>query len=1165
MIMFQILVNLILNFITLLSRNPWWTKWSVIPVFIFLNFTSLMAQEQQLSFEHVTGTNGISLGKINAIMQDNNGFIWLSDQTNRCIVRYDGNTMKRYAYDQGKPNTLPGYYPECFATDSSGIIWIGFWGQGFARFDPVAETFTHYVHDPDDLSSLADNSISTILIDRTGTVWLGTALGLDRMDVTTGTFTHFKNDPDDPSSLSNDFVRMVYEDKQGEIWVGTGLAFDNSNDGGLNRLDKNTGTFTRYVHDPDDPTTLIDNKVRAILEDSYGNFWVGTRGDGLHLMDREAGTFKRLTQNPSDPEALSRPRVNGREDHITFLVEDAEKQVWIGTLNNGVLRYDPGSGSRVHYGKKEDNSGTYVDNSGWAAFASPNGIVWLSTQYDLQLYKIDLFNTYFPMTNEEYRIISFLEEPGSVFWYGTDSGLIQKNLNSGTTKTYTSEPNKKNSLSSNGINELVRDNDGFFWLATVNGLNKFDPRSETFTRYYIDGQENSGIMATGILSLLIDSEQNFWIGTDGIGVMFFDKNSGEFRRINETAYYRVYSFLEDYSKNVWRTTPNGLARTNLIADEGNYYLDGLQVSEIFIDSDSIIWAGSDNGLYQYDRQHDIFNRHDLEASVSSLNEDGDKNLWIASSVGLIRLNKNNGEKIVYGRQNGISSDNMRFSRISKTSDGKFIISSDSYAGTYVFYPGKIELVNDSINVFLTGIKINDEAIIPSSNGPLKESIYKATQLFLKHDQHTFSIDLSRIDYRNADNRAIEYYLENYDISWRRSVSGESAAYYKVPPGKYNFRIRASGTRTGSIAEKNILISIAPPWWKTGWAYSFYGLVFIAGIFAVDRLQRKRLLDREREKSRNKELEQAKEIKKAYAELENAHKNLQSTQSQLIHAEKMASLGELTAGIAHEIQNPLNFVNNFSEVNKELIDELRQAIIKNDLKEIEVILKDLDENEGKVITHGKRAEGIVKSMLQHTRGSTGEKELTDINRLADEYLRLAYHGFRAREKTFNASFKTELDPNLPKISVVPQDIGRVMLNLINNAFYAVSETQKKRAKEIAVAQSLPVPQAGSKLEAGSTYKPEVIVSTQRVGSPSGAGGSKGQTIEIRVQDNGEGIPEQVRDKIFQPFFTTKPTGQGTGLGLSLSYDIVKAHGGSLEVVSKEGEGSEFIIQLPVNSL
>ncbi len=276
---------------------------------------------------------------------------------------------------------------------------------------------------------------------------------------------------------------------------------------------------------------------------------------------------------------------------------------------------------------------------------------------------------------------------------------------------------------------------------------------------------------------------------------------------------------------------------------------------------------------------------------------------------------------------------------------------------------------------------------------------------------------------------------------------------------------------------------------------------------------------------------------AYQELQAALSELKATQQQLIQSEKMASLGELTAGIAHEIQNPLNFVNNFSEVNNELLDDSKEAITNNDQEEIEAIFKDIKENESKVTTHGKRAESIVKGMLLHSRRSSGQKELTDINALADEYLRLSYHGFRAKDKSFNADFKLEADKSLPKIEVVTQDIGRVLLNLINNAFYAVD----KRAKENE-----------------ADYKPEVIVSTSS--SPFGEGGNRG--VKISVKDNGPGIPPELKDKIFQPFFTTKPTGQGTGLGLSLSYDIVKAHGGELKVETKAGEGASFTVILPL---
>jgi len=282
-----------------------------------------------------------------------------------------------------------------------------------------------------------------------------------------------------------------------------------------------------------------------------------------------------------------------------------------------------------------------------------------------------------------------------------------------------------------------------------------------------------------------------------------------------------------------------------------------------------------------------------------------------------------------------------------------------------------------------------------------------------------------------------------------------------------------------------------------------------------------------------ELEQKrKAIEETNTALQKSLEELKAAQAQLIQSEKMASLGELTAGIAHEIQNPLNFVNNFSEVSTELVDEMNEEIDKGNLEDVKQIAQDLKQNLGKINHHGKRAGDIVKGMLQHSRSSSGIKELTDVNALADEYLRLAYHGLRAKDKTFNAAMKTDYDESIGLIKIIPQDIGRVVLNLITNAFYAVTE-RKKLAVE--------------------GYEPVVTVTTKKFSD----------RVEVHVKDNGTGIPQKVLEKIFQPFFTTKPTGQGTGLGLSLSYDIVKTHGGELKVETKEGEGAEFIISLPLN--
>jgi signal transduction histidine kinase len=362
---------------------------------------------------------------------------------------------------------------------------------------------------------------------------------------------------------------------------------------------------------------------------------------------------------------------------------------------------------------------------------------------------------------------------------------------------------------------------------------------------------------------------------------------------------------------------------------------------------------------------------------------------------------------------------------------------------------------------------------------------------------------------------------------------QSKNYFNLSPGAYTFRVATRGItgQWGDPAEFSF--RIFPPWWLTWWAYLAYAIIAIGGIGAIVQYRSRRL------KKENRLLEE--KVSQRTDELRETISNLKSTRTQLIQSEKMASLGELTAGIAHEIQNPLNFVNNFSEVSSELLIELKEELGKGDIDEAKAISDDVIQNLEKITHHGRRADAIVKGMLAHSRSGKGEKEPTDLNALAEEYLKLSYHGLRARDKNFNADFKTDFDPNLPKVNVVPQDIGRVLLNLINNAFQACAYE--------------------------GIENPKVTVTTARAGSPSGAGG-RAPAIQITVSDNGPGIPDSIKDKIFQPFFTTKPTGQGTGLGLSLSYDIVKAHGGELKVETKEGSGltageagTEFTILLP----
>ena len=1086
---------------------------------LFLAINS-SAQTQQVKFNPVTGTNGVSLGKINAIIKDKYGFIWFSDQSNRCIIKFDGSHMTRYQNDPKNPNTLGGYYPECLFADTSGNIWIGFYGMGFDKFDPVKNIFTHYRNSKKDAASLSNDFVSAILIDHLGNIWVGDYGGLDLLDQKTGKFKHFSNKAGDSSSLSCNKVRALYEDREGVLWVGTGFPFDDINEGGLNRYNRSAGTFTRYMSDPKNPKTLINDKVRAILEDSYGNFWVGTKGDGLHTLNRKTGLFTRYTYNLAKPGQLSRTPVKDSWDHITFITEDADKKIWIGTLSDGIIRYDPLTKKVTHYGSSDDKSGALKDTSSWCANATPEGLIWLSTQ-QANLFKIDIYNTIIPHFENKANntIISGLEEGDSVKWIGTVSGLVRKDLRNGTTRRFVNESNNPNSLSNNMVTGIIKDKQGDFWIGTINGLNHFNLKSGKFTRYKYDPGKvinNSNI----INNLCEDSDSNIWVSTTGSGIYMVNRQTEKFTTYkNDPA--DINTLSNDYvtdmivsGDNLWVGTFNngGLNKLNRHTGKFTHYLPGLIIGCIYKDAAGIIWIGTAGGLFQYDKRLDIFNSNAEEnvgnniVEIASITGDNEDNLWIATRSGIFMLNKKRDQLIHYGKENGIPADIFFNWRAAHTlRDGELMFGYDG--GYFTFYPDKIKNASNKTQLYFTRFWLDNKEIIPGKTGALQESLYNTKEIRLNHDQNVFSFSATFIDFRNTSDKKILYKLENYDQEWHSSGAEERIQYFNLPHGKYILRIKTANTSNGEWIEKSISIIISPPWWSTWWAYCIYGLCLLAGIFFTDRIRRKVVIERERAKTKERELAQAKQIEKAYKQLEITHETLKATQSQLIQSEKMASLGELTAGIAHEIQNPLNFVNNFSEVSVELVNELKEEINKANIplsqkESIEIIANDLIQNQEKIAHHGKRADAIVKSMLQHSRTSSSQKEPTDINALADEYLRLSYHGLRARDKTFNATIKTDFDESIEKINVVPQDIGRVLLNLFTNAFYAVTE---KNAQQI------------------EGYEPTVSVSTKKINDK----------VEIKVSDNGNGIPQKVLDKIFQPFFTTKPTGQGTGLGLSLS--------------------------------
>jgi signal transduction histidine kinase/streptogramin lyase len=818
------------------------------------------------------------------------------------------------------------------------------------------------------------------------------------------------------------------------------------------------------------------------------------------------------------------------------------------------------------------------------------GLLWLGTRPGLykqapKKQQMDLFRFRAGVPNglPSDSIQYLFEDSKKRLWIGTANGLSLYQAVHDNFEVFRNNPSNSSSISNNNIKTVQEDADGKIWVGTQNGLNQFQETTGSFKRFFFSPKEIND--CTFIFS---DKQQRLWLSIKNKGVFVLDKNTGSIvksfvpddKNSASLSSKRIDVFYQDSRRNIWLGDRGdnefGLYRLNEGEDGFTHYLpvsgdstsiSSNEISFVAEDGKKRLWIGTDVGLNLYDYDQNIFTvfRTNMLSSTNFFTTDKKGQPWFAtySSGGLVSVNVEKGIITAFDESKGLLQNDLYFGpngRIVQDEFGRFWLPTqrglsvfDPETKSFVSYFEKdgfqpynrkyviIKTSNGDIwvgstnglnrivpanllnkdttvpSIVITQMSINDSLYSKPDGVIFEQSVAYTNAIELEYWQKDLSFDFVALHYLRSEDNQYSWKLENYDKNWSAPSKERRASYTNLTPGKYVFRVKASNA-DGVWNEEGIFltITILPPWWLTWWAYTIYVLLFL-GALRIFSLWRERRLRQEKEQLQNKVEERTSELKKSL-------ESLKSTQNQLIHSEKMASLGELTAGIAHEIQNPLNFVNNFSELSTELIDEMNEELEKGELDEAKSIASDIKQNLEKINHHGKRADNIVKGMLAHSRKSSGEKIPTDINALADEYLRLSYHGIRAKDKSFNASFKTEFDADLPKVSVIPQDIGRVLLNLINNAFQACTITKN----------------------------PTVTVSTARV--PGG--------IKITVSDNGPGIPEEIKDKIFQPFFTTKPAGQGTGLGLSLSYDIVKAHGGELKVESNAGAGTGFIVLLPI---
>jgi len=1072
------------------------------------------------------GLFGTPIGMI----KDNNGSIWIA--TNRHLVRYDSEYLHIYGEEIMAPgfrnirmlkkdeqgrlwvhvyrgniyiidqeagifHQLSGFDMsltiEDITEDTKGRVWLNDWGKGFTIIDLEDQTARKFTKKQ---GLASENAWGALFLDKSGLLWLSTADGISIIDIENNRATRLP--------LSK-IVRVI-QDESGAYWM--------AGEGGIRILNKEKNNMVLLG-----PKQGLETTGRAVLvgiwQDTSGKIWTSYfRDDYVYIYDEKSGLMDKIKV--------------GDNLSVSDYVEDDQGQVWLLDRSKAIYIYNS------HHGQPGQFTTEHADSSDIETiFQTSDDKVWLGSQHN----GIDVYD---PATGtiknlgEEQGLTlegieRLVEAPDGMIWIGSRNKLQIIDPKKGLVRQLASPQGLENDI----IHFVTTDADGTVWIGGHSPLTAIMPDRRSFVRRKKDRDE----IEDWIFSIHKDRKNQLWVGYEMKGLERIDLLKNTSIRLN---------------------TSSGLV--------------GDRINQLMMATDNKLWIASDKGAQRIDPDNRVITTFTASeglafGNVNSLIEKGN-NIFFGTSEGISILGRTEGtdandEKwtaMSIGKSHGLTEQSVGqnlflFDQRGRLWAGMFdntltvidpIVPDTMPGRTYI---SGISLTDDKTvfrdrekaeqvlsgtdtlwapggkQYFLKGLPGYDSLFQPIKGVHWQglEGPYNIPMgLELPHDQNFISFTFHGKQYAAPDHTVYRYMLAGLDKEWGPVTRDPNSENYRdLATGRYTFLAASKGFNGVWSPPASFEFVILPPWYQTWWAYALFFGLFVGTVYGIVQF-RSRQLQKE-----NRLLEE--KVKRRTLELEKSIEELKSTQSQLIHSEKMASLGELTAGIAHEIQNPLNFVNNFSEVSNELIDEMNEELDKGDIKEAKAIGSDVKQNLEKIRHHGGRAADIVKGMLQHSRGSNNTKEPTDINALCDEYLRLAFHGLRAKDKSFNAEMKTSFDESIGKINVVPQDIGRVLLNLITNGFYAVSEKSKS---------------------APEGYAPTLSITTKK----------EGDQVVISVADNGNGIPENIREKIFQPFFTTKPTGQGTGLGLSLSYDIVKAHGGEIKVESKEGDGTEFRVIL-----
>lgn len=1081
-------------------------------------------------------------------------------------------------YAQQELKSRLDYYPELNGTvitdvlpDSKGNIWIASLG-GLVRFDGYE--FHWYHNDPKDNKTIGGLLTYVLYEDARGRIWIGGMGEVYCFIPELSIFKSYQIRPGFPSH-GQPFITSISEDINGRVYFGVGSGIGEEGSNALQYFDENEQMLKGLEKE-------LDREIRNVFfmtSDAAGRvFFMSLSGD-FYIKDN--GKLFELKSH-FDP--------MNNNDFPNALIGGDENEFWFTTVQSNLYHIageEIESWSMSAVFSQDVTPGfpspLLMNKEGRTMIGTSLGLITFDQENEsFSLKKLDTDIQFGP---SDFTVMNY--DLFGNLWIGSNSRGLFKVPNKNLIPSFIHDPNDPSSITEGWINRIFEDAEGYIWAPSNNrggfeGLNRIDPKTGTLTRkiyrdmfpgyhnvyainrvspyeilchsdkgLFIYDLKSKAIRPTGYNENIVNLPYIFNVVTDSRGVLWFctvdgvyKEGNGKSKFIDLSQYatkgktFEHVSLVLESEKGVWALSNDGLYFIDDSSDAVERHgfdpakgavFSSQDINSLYEDSEGVLWVGTwQGGLNRYDPKSKEVKVYRLEDGLPSMSIQGilgdekNGNLWLSTFSGLSRFDIKEEKFNNFGTQDGSQGRLFADGSYLETSEGLFAFGGSS--GLNIFDPN--DLLEDSKppKIALTDFRAEDQAI------RFRDSLTGAAlQLVLDHDQNNIAIAYTGIHYDDPSRNKFAYKLEGFDKDWREVGNQRAAYYYDLPPGNYTFNLKAANS-SGLWNRENasLSFSISPPWWQTWWAYTIYGFAFVLSIMLFDRLRKRQLLKKEHEKNKEKELAHAKEIEIAY-------ENLKNTQSQLIHAEKMASLGGLTAGIAHEIQNPLNFVNNFSELSIDLLDEMEEEITQDNKEEVAALSEDIKQNLEKINHHGQRASRIVKSMLMHSRGSNGQMQATDLNALIKEYVNLAFHGMRASKTAINVSIDLQLDDTIGEVSLNPEDFSRVVLNLCKNAFDAM------RDKILS--------------EKDIDYKPTLKVKTYR---------SNKDEVEIDFEDNGPGVPKDLQEKLFQPFFTTKKGTEGTGLGLSITHDIIKSHHGTIRIVSQDNTFTRFEIRMPLKN-